>query len=174
MSLVALPEGKLLGGTTTSPGTGGEQKATEAELYIMDMETKQLDWREVVFAGVQSYTDLCPGPDGLVYGIADRTLFFVFDPAQRTIVHEDHTEEQFGLTTSQQGPRVFVIGPVGATYLLFVKGIARVNPRTFEITMLAESPVPIGPGGDILDGSIYFASGSHVYSWRVPDEGTTV
>ena len=167
MSLVALPEGKLLGGTTTSPGTGGEQKATEAELYIMDMETKQLDWHEAVFPGVQSYIGLCPGPRGLIYGIADRQTFFVFDARQRKVVHEDHTEERFGLTTSQQGPRVFVIGPEEETYLLFVKGIARVDPSTFAITLLAESPVPIGPGGDILDGRIYFASGSHVYSYEV-------
>jgi hypothetical protein len=31
--------------------------------------------------------------------------------------------------------------------------------------MLAESPLPVGPGGDILDGRIYFASGSHLYSY---------
>ena len=63
---------------------------------------------------------------------------------------------------------MFVTGPDGAIYLLFVKGIARIDPGTFGITMLAESPVPIGPGGDILDGRIYFASGSHVYSYEVP------
>ena len=34
--------------------------------------------------------------------------------------------------------------------------------------MLAESPVPIGAGGDFLDGRIYFASGSHLYSYQVP------
>jgi len=30
LSLTALPGGKLLGGTTTNPGTGGEKKAAEA------------------------------------------------------------------------------------------------------------------------------------------------
>ena len=34
--------------------------------------------------------------------------------------------------------------------------------------MLAESPVRIGPGGDILNGCIYFGSGSHLYSYRIP------
>jgi len=169
MSLVALPDGKLLGGTTTSPGTGGEQKATEAELCIMDMATKRLEWHEVVFPGVQSYTDMCFGPDGLVYGVADRKLFFVFDPIRREVIHRDDTASKFGSTNSQQGPRVFVLSPEDIIYMLFVKGIARVNPTTFEITMLAESPVPIGPGGDIFDGRIYFGSGSHVYSYKVPD-----
>ena len=40
-SLVALPEGKLIGGTTTEPGTGGEKKAKEAELYLMDFASRK-------------------------------------------------------------------------------------------------------------------------------------
>lgn len=133
MSLVALQHGKLLGGTTTAPGTGGERKATEAELYIMDMATKKLDWHEVVFSGVQSYTDMCIGPNGLVYGVADRKRFFVFDPVKRVVVHQEDIATKFGSTTSQQGPRVFVISP------------------------------------DNLNGRIYFGSGSHMYSYEVPD-----
>jgi len=169
MSLVALPDGKLLGGTTTSPGTGGEKKAKQAELYIMDMATKRIEWHEVVFPGVQSYTDMCRAPNGLVYGVADRKRFFVFDPAKRKVVHEEDTEARFGPTNSQQGPRVFVLSPDGKLYMLFVKGVARVDLATHGITMLAESPVPIGPGGDLLKGRIYFGSGSHIYSYKVPD-----
>jgi len=168
-SLVALPDAKLLGGTTTSAGTGGEKKASEAQLYIMDMATKRLEWHEVVFPGVQRYTDMCLGPEGLVFGVADQRRFFVFDPTKRTVVHEKDLQAKYGSTTSQQGPRVFVLGPNNTTYMLFVKGIARVDPATFSITMLAQSPVLIGAGGDILDGRIYFASGSHVYSYGVAD-----
>ena len=169
MSLVALPEGQLLGGTTTRPGTGGEKKALEAELYIMDIATKQLDWHQAVFPGVQEYTNMCPGPDGLVYGMADRGRFFVFDPIQRKVVHQEDTGARFGPSNSQQGPRVFVGDPEGELYVLFVKGIARVDPATFSLEMLAESPMPIGPGGDLHQGCIYFASGSHLYRYRVSD-----
>jgi hypothetical protein len=169
LSLVTLPGGRLLGGTTTSPGTGGEKKAKEAELYLMDMATKRLEWHQALFPGVQGYTDLCLNPDGLVYGFADRSRFFVFDPAQRKVVHEEDTQAGFGPTASQQGPRVFVPGPKGEIYVLFVKGIARIEPRTFRITLLAASPVPVACGGDLLDGRIYFASGSHVYSYKLPE-----
>jgi hypothetical protein len=168
MSLVALPDNKLLGGSTTSAGTGGETKAEQAEMYIMDMATKRLEWHEVVFPGVQGYTDMCAGPDGLVYGVADRTRFFVFDPSQRKVIHEEDLADGLGSTNSQQGPRVFVRAPDETIYMLFSKGIARVDAGTFAITMLAESPVPIGPGGDILEGRIYFGSGSHLYSYGVP------
>lgn len=43
------------------------------------------------------------------------------------------------------------------------------HPTEFAITLLAKSPVPVGSGGDILNGRIYFASGSHVYGYSVPD-----
>ena len=170
MSLAPLSGGKILGGTTIDAGTGGEGKATEAQLYIMDVSTKKLVWHEAVFPGVKRYTDLCEGPRGRVYGIADRVKFFVFDPVKRKVIHEEQTEEKFGITTSQQGPRVFVKAPDGKIYLLFIKGIAEVNPETFGITMLAESPISIGPGGDYFDGRIYFGSGSHLYSYTLPAE----
>ncbi len=169
MSLAAFDGGKLLGGTTTGAGTGGEKKAKEAELYILDMATKKLDWHAAVFPSVQSYTDLCAGPRGLVYGIADCSRFFVFDPARREVIHEEAVIATFGRTTSQQGPRVFVVAPDGEIYILFAKGIAQIDPETFKIDMIAESPVRIGPGGDYLDGRIYFGSGSHVYSYGVPE-----
>ena len=164
-SSVALPDGKMLGGTTTAAGTGGERKAEQAELYILDMATKKVEWHEAVFPGVQEYTDLCAGPDGLVFGIADHRRFFVFDPAARKVVHEENVIARFGPTVSQQGPRVFVDDDDGTLYMLFVKGIAKVDVATYQVTMLAESPVPISPGGDMLNGRIYFGSGSHLYSW---------
>ncbi|MCP4642566.1 MAG: hypothetical protein GY851_19130 [bacterium] len=168
MSLVALPEGKIMGGATTAPGTGGQKLADQAELYIMDMATKKLDWHEPVFPGVQHYNDLCVAPNGLVYGFADHKRFFVFDSAKRQVIHEQDTEATFGRTCNQQGPRVFVLSPDGVLYILFLKGIAQVDQETHAITMLAESPVPVGLGGDFLDGRIYFGHGSHMYSYEVP------
>lgn len=167
MSMAELPQRKLLCGTTTSPGTGGERKAEVSELFIIDMETKKIDWHEVVYKDAEEYTDLCQGPNGLIFGILNRRRFFVFDPAQRKIVHEEFTMDTFGKTNYQQGPRVFVHGPDGEVFILFEKGITRVNLSNFEISLVTESPVPIGPGGDYLDGSIYFSSGSHLYSYKL-------
>ena len=167
MCLAALPDGKLLGGTTTAGGTGGEQKVTEAELYIMDMSTKRIEWHDAAFPGAQVYTDLCNGAADVVYGFVDQRRFFVFDPARRRVIHEQDTEAIFGVTNEQQGPRVFVTGSAGEIYVLFEKGIASVDPATHAIAMIAESPVPIGPGGDFQDGRIYFGSGSHLYSYEL-------
>ena len=168
ISLAALADRKLLGGTTTMAGTGGEKKANLAELYIMDMETKKMLWREPLLPDVQDYTDLHVAPSGLVYGYADRKIFFVFDPKTKSIVHKENTEDEFGLSSYQQGPRIFLTSDKNKTYILFVKGIAQIHPKTYKIKMLAESPVEISSGGDILNGRIYFAGGSHLYSYRLP------
>ncbi|MDH7570917.1 MAG: hypothetical protein QHJ73_15175, partial [Armatimonadota bacterium] len=168
MSLAPLPGGKLLGGTTIAPGTGGRTKAKQAELYIMDLETQRLEWHQVVFPDATTYTDLLAGPDGLVFGFANGQRFFVFDAAKRQVIHQEETAATFGRTSGGQGPRVFVTAPDGRIFILFSRGIASLNPKTFQITMLAESPVPINVGGDYLDGRIYFASGSHIYSYQVP------
>lgn len=166
-SLAALPGRKLLGGTTTSPGTGGEQKATEAELYVFDMELRRLEWRDVLFPGAQEYTDLCLGRDGLAYGFVDRARFFVFHPGKRELVHQIDTERTFGLTAHQQGPRVFVTAPDDTVYILFERGIGLIDSESFEIEMCAPSPVTISNGGDCLNGRIYFTSNSHLYSWEI-------
>lgn len=169
MSLVPLPNGKFLGGTTTTPGTGGEKKAKEAELYIMDVMSKQVEWHQIIFPGVQDYSDMCAGPDGLIYGIADFRKFFVFDPVKRTIVYQKDIETDFGRTTGSQSPKIFVHGPQKEIYILCVKGIVKVEPGSFKLSMIAESPVPIDTGGDYLDGRIYFVSGSHLCSYAIPE-----
>lgn len=167
MSMIALTGGKFLGGTTTVPGTGGEKKATEAELYIMDVDSKRLEWHKAPLTGVQSYSDMCLGQDGLVYGITDLKKIFVFDPVKRVIVYQQDVEASFGRTASDQSPRIFVFGPNKEIFILFIKGIVRIEPGSFKMTMVAESPVPINTGGDYLDGRIYFVSGSHLCSYKL-------
>jgi hypothetical protein len=167
MSMVALPGGKFLGGTTTSPGTGGEKKAKEAVLYVMDLATKRVEWSEALLHGTQTYSDLFLGPDGLVYGIADLKKFFVFDPVKCLIVYQQDAETSFGRTVSYQSPRIFVSGPNREIYLIFARCIVRVERGSFKLIMVAESPVTINAGGDYLDGRIYFVSGSHICSYKL-------
>jgi hypothetical protein len=133
----------------------------------MDMASKRVEWHDVLFPGVQSYSDMCVGPDGLIYGIADFKRLFVFDPVKRVVVHEQNVENDFGRTTAAQSPRIFIRGPKKEMFLLFEKGIGQIDSGTFEITMLAKSPVPINAGGDYLDGRIYFVSGSHLCSYKL-------
>jgi len=96
---------------------------------------------------VERYSDLIATPEGIVFGIADRTLLFVFDPARRTVVHQENLEEQLGLSVHQQGPRIFVPSPDGRIFMLFQKGIAEVDPKTCAVTLRAEPPRAPANGG---------------------------
>lgn len=164
MSMVALPEGKLLGGTSTTPGSGGQKKATAAELYIMDFATRKVEWHAALPGGAQQILDLFSGPGGFVFGLADRKTFFVFDPVKRVIVHQRDVAKEFGLSATGQGPRVFVSTPEGAIHLLFRRGIATLNTETFALELVAESSVPIEVGGAYHEGRVYFVNASHLYS----------
>lgn len=168
MSLAALPKSLLLGGTTTTPGSGGEKKATEAVLFLMDEKTRKVIWREAIIPGVQGYNDMFLLPDGKVAGFADRRHFFIFDPKKRSIVHKgDLNSLGLGLTVMEQGPRIFVKGDKKNIYIVLQKGIAQLNPKTYEIRLLAESPQAIRAGGAFLDGVIYFVCESHLWSYRL-------
>ncbi|MFP3903980.1 MAG: PQQ-binding-like beta-propeller repeat protein [Armatimonadota bacterium] len=172
MSLLALPDGRLLGGTTPLASNGGVRKAEgPGELYILDMNTKAIVWHDALIDGVERYDNMVMGPDGKVFGIADRTRLFVFDPVEKKILHEADFEEDFGPTVYQQGPRIFVKVPDGRIFILFGSSIGQLNPETHEVTTVAEPPMGLGQGGAYLDGRIYFAGGdhgAHLYSWQVP------
>lgn len=167
ISMVGLPNNKFLGGTTTTPGTGGEKKANLAELYCMDVTTKKIEWRATPIAGVQEYSDLCHGPGNLIYGIADKKQFFVFDPVKRAIVYQGAANSEFGQTTGEQSPRIFVMGPNKQVFIIYEKAIVKVNPNNYKLELIANSPVPIHAGGDYLNGKIYFISGSHLCSYTL-------
>jgi hypothetical protein len=166
-SIVAIDGGKLVGGTTTTPGTGGEKKAKQAEIYVMDFATRKIEWHAPIIPGVQEYNELHVTPDKTVYGIADRKICFVFDPEKREITYEHNYGDELGMTAYQQGPRIFVEGPDDTTYLLFLSGIAKLDPKTHALALVAKSPIKIESGGDYFDGRIYFISGSHLCSWQL-------
>lgn len=64
--------------------------------------------------------------NGLIFGIGDRRHFFVFDPIQRKVLHEEDTAAHLGPTCYQQGASlVFTQGPDGTLYMLFARALPR-------------------------------------------------
>ena len=167
-SLVALPNGDLVGGTTTEPGTGGERLAPEAELFVFDWENREVVWREAIVPGVQDLRDLVLGPDGLVYGIAADSTLFVFDPEAREVVHQDSLKD-YGAPAGSQAPRSMVMSPDGdVIYMLFRGAIVELTPETFEHRKLTDTPVAVSAGIVLHEGRIYFSSASRLWSYKLP------
>ena len=166
-SLVALPNGDLVGGTTTAPGTGGQRIADEAELFTFDWESRQVTWSEVILPGVARINELILAPDGLVYGVATDATLFVFDPETRQIVHTESLSE-YGGPAGSQAPRSMVLGPDGSIYMLFRQAILELTPGTFEHRKLADTPVTVSAGVVLHDGRLYFSSTSRLWSYQLP------
>lgn len=166
MALAALPDGNVVGGASTAPGTGGHAVATEGALYLFDWKQRKVVFQTHV-SHAASVSEVKVGANGLVYGFAGGKHFFVFDPKRREMVHEEDLG-QYGQTAGGQAPRMLLTGPDGKFYALFNRNIVRIDPETFEHESVLRPPAVIGAGIAIEKGRIFFGSGSRLCSCRLP------
>ena len=60
------------------------------------------------------------------------------------------------------------MAPDNNIYALFTQAIVKIDPVTFKHTMLAKPPEEIVIGNALYNGRLYYASGSHIYSYKIP------
>lgn len=182
-TLIELPDGLLLGGTTTAPGTGGEQapEGESARIFLFDpaRTADRVRWSSVPVPGARVITDLLRTADGLVWGIADSHVLFALDPARRTLVRGPRDFSSTGRSVFAQGTRALLSGGnengadvttvPGTLFVLLTDGVGHIDPSSGELTRLATSPAPITAGGAWHDNRLWFASGSQLHSWKAPD-----
>ncbi|MBM3498212.1 MAG: hypothetical protein FJX74_06030, partial [Armatimonadetes bacterium] len=155
IALAALPNGDLVGGTSVQTPGGGHATETEAVLYVLDWATQRVVFRIVPSPGAAEVVSLALGVEGLVYGVASNRELFVFDPAKREIIHRASLAQHGGL------PRqVLVSGPDGRVIGTLSRAIVRIEPTTFAVEKLADTPVAVSAGVAVTQGRLYFASGS--------------
>lgn len=169
-SLVALPNGNLIGGSTISAGTGGQIKADQAQLYLFDFTAREIVWHEAIVPGARNIHDIILGPDGLVYGIAGGDVLFAFEPGTREVVHQEKLEGYGTSAGAGQGYRCMIIGPEGNIYAVFEKAIVQIQPGSFQCTKLAVPPDEATAGIALLEGRLYFCAGSHLWSYGLPNQ----
>ena len=98
------------------------------------LDEKRVLFRDAVVPGATEIRDMVLGPDGLVYGLAPGSAFFVFDPVTWEIVHSEE-KLPYGDLAGQQAPRILAMGPDKKIYALFRKrdrsdraGLVRTHP----------------------------------------------
>ncbi len=164
-SMVALPDGQLLVGTSTSAPTGaGDEGAPKSALiYRFDVKTREITGRWNFKTDTQTVQDMLVAPDGLVYGLVEPNRLFVIDPARDAIVHEDAIEG-YGTVTGYQAPRCMALGPDGNIYAIFTDAVLQIEPGTRKHEAIARPEDRISAGIVIHDGRVYYACGTRLFS----------
>jgi len=163
-STICLTEGErgtVYGGTSVETPGGAEPKETRAKLYRLRWDGLTVDriWspveaREIVWI----YADRT----GRIHGMTAASLYFVFDPeAERVVVEADlsawGTPVRAGLAA----------GPDGRMYGALSRALFRLEPDSDTAVKLAEPPVTVTAGLAVAGGRLFFAAGSHLWSYRL-------
>ena len=163
ITLKALPNGDLVGGTSIEAPGGGHVVAKAAELYLLEWATKKIAWHAALLPGAGDIISIQVTGDGLVHGLTANATFFVLDPEERRLVHQE-SYAAYGSV-----PRhALQVAPDGKLYAMLSKAILRITPGTFAHEKMADPPAPITAGGALAGGVLYYASGARVWSYRIP------
>lgn len=162
ITLEALPSGDLIGGTDVT-SAWADQVATEAELFIIDWDSRELVFHSVPVPGDARIISIEVGPDGLVYGLSAGSTFFVFDPEAREVLHRESFAAYGGV------PRHALHASAdGSIYALMADAVVGIAPGGSSHEKLADAPTRISAGGALLDGTLYFAAGTRLWSYLIP------
>lgn len=157
----------IIGGTSSLGGPGSQPTQGDAELFIWNPATQHMDFQIVPVVGAKSITDLVTAANGLVYGIANDTLF-EFDPETLRITGRQTLPFSTAIYNSA------TVDETGRIWGLAESGIFSVDTKSLNATMLASSPLQISGGFAFGHGNIFFISGASVYSYAVPLAPVTV
>jgi hypothetical protein len=157
-----LPDGNIIIGTDVT-SAWAEQIVTEAELLILDWETRKVIFHTIPVPNDIHIVSIEIGPDGMVYGLSGKSTFFVFDPEKQAVVHSESFSEYGGV------PRhALHASPDGYVYALMTRAIVRITPGTFEHVKLSSPPTAINRGGVLYNGVLYYGSETHLWSYEIP------
>ena len=113
--------------------------------------------------GDTSIVSIQVAEDGLVYGLSGNSTFFVFDPEEKRVIHSEPLAGAGGV------PRhALQDGGDGYLYAVCRDAIFRITPGSFECEKVDDTPAGATAGGACVGGRLYYASGAHVWSYRVP------
>lgn len=153
--------GTTLDGGLSAPPSG----QTEAHFIVFDPDTGTVVDDIVPVTGDEGVTGLMVGPDGLIWGVSEDTVF-KYDPASGEIVFsEAMLGARYGNSTVWAWAYL-AIGADGNVYGSNRSSIFRIDPETMDYTKIVE-----GAGNYLKadgNGDLYFSRGVNVYRYSVP------
>jgi outer membrane protein assembly factor BamB len=154
----------IVGGTSIGGGLGIEPKAKEAKLFLWDPTTSKVVFDTVPIAGAGMVGGLIVATDGLVWGMADRTIF-AFDSAERKIVHTELLPLADDPTGRHGGWRdaVTALHPSGHIYGTASSRLFRLDPASRKVEILSDRRAILMAIDN--DGRVYFSDGPDLWQY---------
>jgi outer membrane protein assembly factor BamB len=159
VSLAYEPQSGLVFGGSGNFGGGGTQASEkEALFFAFDPRKKQKVFETALVPGASQYHAMCAA-EGKV-SVAVNQQLVVFDPAgmkplRTAALTGTQTEISLGRHRN------------GLLYGLTDRSVYSVDPRTFEVRVLAKTPVTVQCGFALTEDAVYFGSGVHLWRYRM-------
>lgn len=161
IALAALSDGSLVTGTSVDCPGGGHTSATEAEVVRLDWTTKRVADRVAPVPGDRNVVSLAVGADGRVHGLSGGSTWFVIEPDTWSVVHAQSLAAYGSVPRHALHP-----APDGTIVALLSRAILRLDPEILTVEVSARPPAAVTAGGALSSGSIVYASGSRLWSYR--------
>ncbi len=158
-AMAAISNSLLLIGTTIAPGTGGEVKAENASLLLMELPSGKILWRSKELGATQVVIALLALPDGNVIGIDGENRLFRFETASRKIITGESLK--VGDLAVTQGSRL-LLRDGEDIWLLFKQGVGKVEPVSLTLSSFLPVTPEIRTGGALRNGILYYSGN---YRW---------
>ncbi|CAG7641385.1 hypothetical protein PAESOLCIP111_04225 [Paenibacillus solanacearum] len=137
VTAVTYKDGFIYGGSGIWGGLGQDPVATEAKLFVWDIEQKQKVLEITPVAGKKAITELIVGPDGNIWGSDEDTLF-IFDPVTRQIVHTQQISTK-SYSSAIWRDAQFTIGTDGNVYGVQGSRFFTIHAATKQLTVIRDA-----------------------------------
>ncbi|WP_157574680.1 hypothetical protein [Jiangella muralis] len=160
-------DGLVYAGTTVDGSLGAPPSGqTDGHFVVFDPDTGQQVRDIIPVAGDEGVTGLTVGPDGLIWGVSEDTVF-KYDPATEEIVFSEKLLRTRYGTSTVWAWAYLVTGADGNVYGTNRFSVFRIDPETMEYTLLVNG---VGNYANVdANGDLLFSHGVDVYRYDVPD-----
>jgi hypothetical protein len=155
----------VYGGSSIWGGLGSVPTEREAKLFIWDIEfgRKVKEW--VPVHGKKAITALIEGPDGMIWGVAEDTLFIV-DPASREVVYQEKKfEADYTDAVQVWEGATLIFGNDSYLYGTFLGQFFQIDPISKELIVLCDEHSHLLAKDP--SGNFYFAHQSDLFKFSV-------
>jgi len=161
VSLRQLPNGMLIGGTSTEAPGGGQRTAETSLVFIMDPTIKKILSQTEIGADVFGLEIL---PNGHVAGITRDSEFFIYNPATQEILSRRDVKTSGGVINAGQS---LIRDENDRVFLVLSQSISQIFPDG-TLQQLTRLPENATSGIAIHNNNLYFATGARLWKYALP------